>query len=178
LSPSKATPPGRMNILEICLARDPSQMFDIMHLTASDASPAGPPLSRQPSWCVCANCREMSSDLERKCCGLPHMEAYILQEGVLHLARRIWTDIRAVPDAVEAGKSNRQFRYTLKNKGASKDKKVLLWHREAPLFLRVYAAYRQFGHRVVIPSCCVWTIRDRFPDPHGQYQGYLCRSAM
>uniref|UniRef100_A0A672N5V5 P2X purinoreceptor 7 intracellular domain-containing protein n=1 Tax=Sinocyclocheilus grahami TaxID=75366 RepID=A0A672N5V5_SINGR len=148
-------------ILEICLAWDPSQMFDIMHLTASDAPPAGPSLSGQPSWCVCANCREMPSDLERKCCGqqqqqhcisrLPHMGAYILQEGVLRLARRIWTDIRAVPDAVE---SNRQFRYAAY-------RQFVVWQ---------YGALGQ-GHRVVIPSCCVWTIRDRFPDPHGQYQG-------
>ncbi|KAI2644599.1 Translation initiation factor IF-2 [Labeo rohita] len=50
------------HILEICLAQDPSQMFDIMHLTASDAPPAGCPQSGQPSWCACTNSREMSSD--------------------------------------------------------------------------------------------------------------------
>lgn len=150
------------HILEICLARDPSQMFDILHLTASDAPPACPPLSAQPSWCVCTNCREMPSNLERKYCGqqqqhcisrLPHMEAYILQEGVLCLARCIWTDIRAVPDAVE---SNRQFHYAAY-------RQFVVWQ---------YGALGQ-GHRVVIPSCCVWTIHDRFPDPHGQYQGYV-----
>lgn len=136
-------------------------MFDIMHFTASDAPPA--PLTGQPNWCICTYCKEMPTDLERKCCGqqqkhclsrLPHMEAYILHEGAFRLARRIWTDIRAVTDSVEAGESNRQFRY---------------------------AAYLQFvvwqygalgpGCRVVIPSCCVWTIRNRFPDPHSQYQG-------
>ena len=40
---------------------------------------------------------------ERKCCGqhpdscismLPHMDLYILSEGVLRFARRIWNDIR------------------------------------------------------------------------------------
>uniref|UniRef100_A0A672NKW5 P2X purinoreceptor 7 intracellular domain-containing protein n=1 Tax=Sinocyclocheilus grahami TaxID=75366 RepID=A0A672NKW5_SINGR len=91
----------------------------------------------QPNWCVCQRCREMPSDIERKCFGqlpdfcisiLPHMDLYILEEGVLRLARRIWNDIRA------------------------------------------YGALGH-GHRVVIPSCCVWKIRDCFPDPQGQYTG-------
>lgn len=101
----------------------------------------------------------------KKCCGqqpnscismLPHFDVYILQEEVLQLARRIWNDVRAVEDLPNPGESNKQFRH---------------------------AAYRQYvvwqygalgaGHRVVIPSCCVWKIRDRYPDPQGQYKGFI-----
>uniref|UniRef100_A0A8C5B0V5 P2X purinoreceptor 7 intracellular domain-containing protein n=1 Tax=Gadus morhua TaxID=8049 RepID=A0A8C5B0V5_GADMO len=116
-------------------------------------------------YCEWRTCKEMQMDVERKCCGqqphsciamLPHIEAYILQEGHLRLAIRIWNDVRALGDLPDPGESNKQFRY---------------------------AAYREFvvwqygamgaGNRVVLPSCCVWKIRDRFPDPHGQYKGFI-----
>lgn len=38
------------------------------------------------------------------------MEAYVLQEGVLRLARMIWNDLRAVADLPDVGEDNRQFR--------------------------------------------------------------------
>ena len=83
------------------------------------------------------------------------MDLYILDNGTLRQAKMYRKDILALQDVQEPGEDNREFRH---------------------------AAYRQFvlwqygrlgeGNRVVIPSCCVWRIRNTFPDPQGQYKGY------
>ena len=84
------------------------------------------------------------------------MDLFILLEGVLRLARRIWNDIRAEADAPEAEESNHQFCYAAY-------RQYVVWH------------YGALGHgqRVVIPSCCVWRIQQCFPDPLGQYKGFV-----
>ncbi|XP_055003828.1 P2X purinoceptor 7 [Boleophthalmus pectinirostris] len=132
-------------LLERCLNREPSLLFDLLD---TDPNPEDPPPLQTLSRCVCGKCRDMPTLIERKCCGkppqhcislMPHMDLFILEDGVLRLARRIWNDLRAEEDSQELGESNREFRF---------------------------AAYRQFvvwrygilgrGNRIVIPSCCVW----------------------
>ena len=119
----------------------------------------------QPEWCVCGRCRQMIRDIEKVCCRqtlencisvLPHMDAFILQPGVLRMARRIWNDSRALDDAQTPGESHRQFRF-------SAYRQYIIWQ---------YGQLGQ-GHRVVIPSCCVWRIRETYPDPNGIYKGFI-----
>ncbi|XDV38112.1 hypothetical protein PO909_007585 [Leuciscus waleckii] len=105
-------------------------------------------------WCSCTRCIEMPSDIEKKCCGMT--DSTCVNEQVLRLSRRLRNDIYAIHDTQEPGDDNREYRY---------------------------AAYRNFvlwqcgslgaGNRIVIPSCCVRRVRDKFPDPNGQYTGFI-----
>lgn len=138
--------------------------FDVL-----EAGPAagGSQVGTRPEWCVCNNCREMPTDIEKKCCQqhpqfciskMPHMEAFILEEGVLRLARRLWNDLRALFDESVPGDDNRQFRHAA---------------------YRQYVAWQYgrlgFGNRVVIPSCVVWAVRTKYPDSNGVYTGFIPR---
>lgn len=126
--------------------------------------PAPAPGPHALRWCVCLNCRDMDTDIEKVCCRQPpdqcvskfaYMTYYVLEEGVLRLARTFFNDMLALTETPEPGEEMRQFRH---------------------------AAYRQYvmwqygrlgaGKRVVVPSCCVWRIRDKYPDPRARYTGF------
>ncbi|XP_078701711.1 uncharacterized protein LOC144927847 [Branchiostoma floridae x Branchiostoma belcheri] len=116
-------------------------------------------------WCTCHHCREMPTDQERICCGggpdscvstLPDMDLYILDPGTLWFARNYRNDMLALQDAQEPGADNREFRHAAY-------RHYVLWQ---------YGRLGE-GNRVVIPSCCVWRIRDTYPDPHNHYTGYI-----
>uniref|UniRef100_A0A8C5GNW0 P2X purinoreceptor 7 intracellular domain-containing protein n=1 Tax=Gouania willdenowi TaxID=441366 RepID=A0A8C5GNW0_GOUWI len=133
--------------------------------SGSNAPAPGTQVSNQLSWCVCNNCRDMPTDVECKCCGqqpeacisiLPHMAAYILQEGHLRLASRIWNDVRGLDDLPNRGESSKQLRHAAY-------RQYVMWQ---------YGALGR-GNRVVFPSCVVWRIRDCFPDLLGHYTGYI-----
>lgn len=84
------------------------------------------------------------------------MDAFILQSGVLRMAQRMWNDSRALEDANTPGESHRQFRFAAY-------RQYVIWQ---------YGQLGQ-GHRVVIPSCCVWRFRDKCPGPNGMYRGFI-----
>ena len=77
----------------------------------------------------------------------------VLDEAVLALARMYRRDVLVINDEVDVRKGNRHQAY----------RQFVLWHHG-----RLGA-----GQRMVIPSCCVWRIRDKFPDAFGQYKGFI-----
>ncbi|XP_043934390.1 P2X purinoceptor 7-like [Protopterus annectens] len=114
------------------------------------------------TWCVCHSCRDMPTTQERVCCAnsptnclslVPEMSEVVLHQGVLRVADTYRRAIFGIPLETD---ENRRFRH-------SAYRQFTVWR------------YGRLGSRVhqVIPSCCVWRIRNKYPNPLGQYTGFL-----
>uniref|UniRef100_A0A1A8QE67 P2X purinoreceptor 7 intracellular domain-containing protein n=1 Tax=Nothobranchius rachovii TaxID=451742 RepID=A0A1A8QE67_9TELE len=82
--------------------------------------------------------------------------AHSADEGNLRIHRQYREDLMAVRPAREPGDDNREYRYAAY-------RHFIFWQHGA--FGR--------GNQLVIPSCCVWVVRDRYQDPYGQYKGFV-----
>lgn len=80
-------------------------------------------------------------------------QVLILDEAVLALARMYRRDVLVVDDEADLRKANRHAGY----------RQFVLWQH----------GRLGVGDRSVIPSCCVWKIRDKYPDMFGQYTGFI-----
>lgn len=138
-------------------------LFEILDaqpsLVFSKAAPAIPHGGYHPTnseainWCTCSFCRDMPTEVEKLCCGmtpdtcisiLPDFEALVLSEMVLAISRFYRNDMLSIHDVDENSNDENKC-----NKHAAY-RQFVLWR---------YGRLGQ-GIRVVIPSCCVWKIRD------------------
>ena len=115
--------------------------------------------STNPSFCHCNYCQEMPTVSESKCCMQSICRSLTLVFKNICLDREnIQTAIRNLADTFV-------FTPMYENKAMR------------------HAAYRQYvmwqhghlgsGRRIVIPSCCVWAIRNLYPSPTGVYTGFI-----
>ncbi|XP_070578696.1 P2X purinoceptor 7-like [Ptychodera flava] len=157
-------PEGEKNeLLQKIVDNNPSLVFNIVQQASSQPGGYHPaPNADVPKWCICTRCREMPTDPEKLCCErqpnmcisqLADFKVLVLNETVLALARAYRRDVLAVDDGDDINKSNRHASY----------RQFVLWQHG------VLGA----GNRRVIPSCCVWAIRDKYPDPFAQYTGFI-----
>lgn len=80
------------------------------------------------------------------------METRVLDPTIIHLIMQLRGEYMAVPYAGD----NRCMRH-----GAYTAYILYMFHQLGR------------GNRRVIPSCVTWKIRDRFPEPTGQYTGFV-----
>ncbi|XP_048746229.1 P2X purinoceptor 7-like [Ostrea edulis] len=147
--------------LQRVVRENPEYLFTILEASQQPGGSGYSPPEEQSSWCICTFCREMPAQRERLCCQrnqdgcisrLPDFDILILNEAVLALARLYRQDILAQPDDGDRNKANRHTAY----------RQFVLWHH----------GRLGTGDRRVLPSCCIWRIRDKFPDQFGQYTGF------
>ena len=119
-----------------------------------------PSSGNAPEWCICQNCVEMPTAAERKCCkkapskclALDHHWYFLLNPFNIALHNGFRNDILAEQEEANKNKSLRHGSYRM----------FIMWvHKKLSA-----------GDRRVIPSCCVWKIRNEFPDEFGQYTGF------
>lgn len=116
-------------------------------------------------WCPPISRRARDTLVHRKYCGqdptnciilLPHFSLSCLDAGFLRFHRQYRDEITVLGGTREAGDDNREFRYAA-------HRHFIFWQHGSLVA----------GNRRVIPSCCIWKIRDTFSDPLGQYIGFI-----
>ncbi|KAL3858298.1 hypothetical protein ACJMK2_012892 [Sinanodonta woodiana] len=162
---SHLTDEERQDLLCKIVEAHPQFVFDILMKSQrrnnkEDIIPA--PGVTALNWCRCTHCREMPSDEEKMYCNqlpmnclsrLQDFDLVVLDEVVLGAAQQYRQDVFALDQDKDYNNGKRHTAY----------RQFILWHH----------GYLGAGNRRVIPTCCVWKLRDTYPDHFGQYTGFL-----
>lgn len=147
------------NLLTQAAEQKPDMVFDLLEARNAPVPAVTPPPPPVPSWCKCTRCQAMPTDLESLCCEqdadnciscLPEMKFYVLDPTGIQMSNLLRADMFAA----SAPGDNESMRH-----GASR--LFVLW-QDGHLG-------DEDGPRRVIPSCCVWRIRRKYPNFHNQY---------
>ncbi|KAK3093218.1 hypothetical protein FSP39_012825 [Pinctada imbricata] len=126
-----------------------SMVCDLLNRKESPASGGHhpPPGGYAVDWCTSGKCRQMPTAEERD------FQVLCLDDSVLRLSQLYRQDVLALNEDQDINRGYRHAGY----------RQYILW-----TYGRLGA-----GVRKVIPSCCIWRIRDKFPDAFGQYVGFI-----
>ena len=123
-----------------------------------DPNPPNSP-NQVPSWCICGQCRPMLNEKERVCC---RNEQYNHEhQKKFHIVLDERTVRVAILNNADWLNSPRRFLPATFRKTSYRQYVLWRW------------GHLGYGNRRVIPSCIIWKIRDAYPEPDGEYMGYM-----
>ena len=155
-------------LLNNVVNRQPGMIFNLLEELEkgsggdSPAPPPPPPPTSSLPWCVCGECRRMPTQLEEVCCQMTgdclsksaEFRLVALEPMVLNIANNYRNDFFGINE-VDGDEYNKNFRHAAY-------RQFVMWR----------SGYLGANNRKVIPSCCVWAIRDKFPSPSGTITGF------
>ena len=109
-------------------------------------------------WCICGRCRHMPLEVEKVCC---RQRACVTREEFFRSAVIDMSVLSiAIVNRSEVFADDPEYTPSSYRKAAYRQ--WILWQH----------GYLGRANRRVVPSCVVWTVRDRYPSPDGQYLGF------
>ncbi|XP_029115542.1 P2X purinoceptor 7 [Scleropages formosus] len=118
-----------------------------------------PPRSEQPAWCQCARCRPSDAPQEQLCCRQSRGRCISTSPAFerLALGRPLLESVLLYRDPL----------LDLSTEAAPR----LLRHCAYDVYIDWRFGAEREGACPVVPSCCVWRIREEYPSPDGRYRG-------